>query len=299
MDENDLEVGPAPTEPADPMVTDDYQIRLADGWTEESFERGTYGPEDTLGINARFTANGNTELHIAPVEYEVVGRRRRIQGLEEDFEAREHSDDVAAEADAAGGQIYEPCFFAVRAYYSPISSPEISTYTLTTDPDDAVAVACWLSHATDPMSLGQAIERVIQAQSGGDPDHYGIDYPTGEERIDDVCVEDPNRCFYTGKTTRSHLLRLPFRYAPLLEDYPENAEALPAVPPRVGGFQVAVSYSEWQERDLNDGVLTEPMERVEEGVFKLPNDIAAQADGFPVDALAFLRSFSHDSWREN
>lgn len=43
MVENDLEVGPAPTEPEDSMITNDYQIRLADGWTEESFERGMYG----------------------------------------------------------------------------------------------------------------------------------------------------------------------------------------------------------------------------------------------------------------
>lgn len=245
------------------------------------------GPEDTPGVKARFTASGNTEFHTAPVEYEVVGRRRRIQGLEEDFEAREHSDDVAAEANSAGGRIYEPCLFAVQAYYAPISSPEISTYTLTTDADDAIAAACWLSHATDPMSLGQAIERVIQVQAGGDPDHYGIDYPTDEDRVDDVFVEDPNRCFYSGKTTRSHLLRLPFRYAPLLKDYPENVEALSAVPPRVDGFQVAVSHSEWQEHSLSEGALTEPMYRVEEGVFQLSDRIASQADGFPAETLGF------------
>ncbi|SFL63359.1 hypothetical protein SAMN04487950_4426 [Halogranum rubrum] len=287
MDESDLEVGPAPTEPEAPMITDDYQIRLADGWAEESFERGTYGSEDTSGVEARFTAAENTEIHIDPVEYEVVGRRRRIQGLEADFESRLHSDDVAAEANEAGGRVYDPCLFAVRAYYAPISSPEISTYTLTTDADDAIAAACWLSHATDPMSLGQAIERVMQAQSGDDPDHYGIDYPTDEERVEDVLVADPNRCFYSGKTTRSHLLRLPFRYAPLLEDYPENAEALPAVPPQVAGFEVAVSHTEWSERSLSEGALEAPMERVEGGVYQLPTHVAKQADGFPVEAIGF------------
>ena len=287
MDESDLEVGPAPTEPEAPMITDDYQIRLADGWTEESFERGTYGSEDTPGVEARFTAAENTEIHIDPVEYEVVGRRRRIQGLEADFESRLHSDDVAAEANEAGGRVYEPCLFAVRAYYAPISSPEISTYTLTTDADDALAAACWLSHATDPVSLGQAIERVIQAQSGDDPDHYGIDYPTDKERVEDVLVADPNRCFYSGKTTRSHLLRLPFRYAPLLEKYPENVEALPAVPPKIGGLQVAVSHTKWEEHGLSEGALTDSMTRVEEGVFQLPEVIASLADGFPAEALGF------------
>ncbi|WP_199708862.1 hypothetical protein [Haloferax sp. Atlit-10N] len=196
-------------------------------------------------------------------------------------------DDVAAEANEAGGRVYEPCLFAVRAYYAPINSPEISTYTLTNDADDALAAACWLSHATDPMSLGQAIDRVIQAQSGDNPDHYGIDYPTDEERVEDVLVADPNRCFYSGKTTRSHLLRLPFRYAPLLEEYPENAEALPAVPPRVAGFEVAVSHTEWSERSLSEGALEAPMERVEGGVYQLPSHVAKQADGFPVEATGF------------
>lgn len=221
------------------------------------------------------------------MEYEVVGHRRRIQGLEADFESRLHSDDVAAEANEAGGRIYELCLFAVRAYYALISSPEISTYTLTTDADDAIAVACWLSHATDPMSLGQAIERVIQAQSADDPDHYGIDYPTDEERVEDVLVADPNRCFYSRKTSRSHLLRLPFRYTPLLEGYPENAETLPAVPPLVAGFEVAVSHTGWSERLLPKGTLEAPMERVEGGVYQLPSHVAQQADGFPVEAIRF------------
>ncbi|MDS0243174.1 MULTISPECIES: hypothetical protein [unclassified Haloferax] len=287
MGGNDLDDGPMPTEPEVSMVTSDYQIQLADGWTEKSFERGTYGSEDTPGVEAQFTAAENTELRIDPVEYDVVGRRRRIQGLEADFESRVHSDDVATEARKSGGQIYEPCLFAVRAYYAPISSPEVSTYTLTTDADDALAAVCWLSHATDPMSLGQAIERALQAQAGEDPDHYGIDYPTDEERIENVFVEDPNRCFYSGKTTRSHLLRLPFRYAPLLEGYPENAEALPAVPSRVGGFEVAVSHTEWSDRGLSEGQLEEPIEHVDTGVYQLPHDVAEQADGFPVEATSF------------
>jgi hypothetical protein len=290
MDENDLETEPMPTEPEAPMVTDEYQIRLADGWTEESFERGTYGSENTPGVEARFTAAENTEISIDPVEYEVVGRRRRIQGLEADFESRVHSDDVAAEAREADGQIYEPCLFAVRAYYTPISSPEISTYTLMADADDAVAVACWLSHATYPMSLGQAIERALQAQAGEDPDHYGIDYPSDEERVEDVCVENPNRCFYSGKTTRSHLLRLPFRYAPLLKGHPENAEALPAVPSRVGGFEVAVSHTKWSDRGLSEEELEAPMEHIDSGVYQLPRDVAEQADRFPAEATSFRQN---------
>ena len=254
------------------------------------YQHASTQTEETPGIEARFSAAENTELRIDPVEYEVVGRRRRIQGLETDFEASIHSDDVVAEAQEAEGSIYEPSLFAVRAYYTPISSPEISTYTLTTDADDAVAVACWLSHATDPMSLGQAIEGALQAQAGEDPDHYGIDYPSDEERVKDVCVKDPNRCVYSGQTTRSHLLRLPFRYAPLLKDYPENAEALPAVPPRVGGFEVAVSHTEWSDRGLSEGALEAPMEHVDSGVYQLTRDVAEQADGFPVEATSFRQN---------
>lgn len=290
MDEHDLETDPLPTEPETPMVTDEYEIHLADGWTEESFERETYGTEETPGIEARITAAENTELRIDPVEYEVIGRRRRIQGLEANFEASIHSDDVAAKAQEADGPLHEPCLFAVRAYYTPISSPEISTYTLTADGDDAVAVACWLSHATDPMSFGQAIEGALQAQAGEDPDHYGIDYPSDEERVEDVCVKDPNRCVYSGQTTRSHLLRLPFRYAPLLEDYPENAEALPAVPPRVGGFEVAVSHTEWSDRGLSEGALEAPMEHIDSGVYQLTRDVAEQAEGFSVEATSFRQN---------
>jgi hypothetical protein len=270
------------------MIDEDYRIQIAEGWTEDSFERGTYGPEDTPGITALFTTEDNTEISIEPAEYEVVGRRRRIQGLEKDFEAREHSDEVAAEAESAGGRIYKPCVFAVRAYYTPISSPDISTYTLTTDADDALVAACWLSHATDPMSRGQAIERALQAQDGGDPDHYGIDYPTDEERVKDILVEDPNRCFYSGKTTRSHHLRLPFRYVPLLEGYPENTESLPAVPPKIGGLEVAVSHTEWKEHSLSEGALEEPVDRIEDGIYQLPVDIAKHANGFPAEATSFV-----------
>ncbi len=55
-------------------------------------------------------------------------------------------------------------------------------------------------------------------------------------------------------------------------------------------FDIAVSHTEWQERNLSDGTLTEPMERVKEGVFQLPDTIAAQADGFPAEALEFVRN---------
>lgn len=286
MNENDLGDSPMPTEPESQMVTDEYQIRLADGWTEESFERGTYGANNTTGVEARFAAAEDTIITVDPVEYEVVGRRRRIQGLESDFESREHSDDIAAKAQEAGGEIYESCIFAVRACYAPISSPEISTYTLTANADDAIAAACWLSHATDPMGPGQAIERALQAQSGEDPDHHSIDYPSDEERIQAVCVEDANRCFYSGNTTRSHSLRLPFRYAPIFEGYPENAELLPAVPPRINWFEVAVSHTEWSDHELSAGVLEAPMEHVDDGVYQLQHDIAERADGFPAEAVS-------------
>lgn len=82
-------------------------------------------------------------------------------------------------------------------------------------------------------------------------------------------------------------LRLPFRYAPLFDDYPENAEALPAVLPRVAGFEVAVSPTEWSERSLSEGALEVPTEQVEGGVYQLPSHVAKQADGFPVEAVGF------------
>lgn len=31
-------------------MTGEYEILLADGWTEEFFERGMYGTEDTPGV---------------------------------------------------------------------------------------------------------------------------------------------------------------------------------------------------------------------------------------------------------
>ena len=281
MDENETDAGPAPTSPKTPMVSDDYQITLADGWVEETFERGTYGPENTDGLSIQFSAGREAEIHVVPVEYEVVGRRRRIQGLESDTEFQIISDESVLEAHRAGGHVYEPCLFAVQAHYTPISSPELAIYTLTTDADDALAAACWLSHATDPMGPGKAIDRVILAQEGGDPDHYGIDYPTDEQRFEDALVDEPNHCFYSGRTTRSHIIRLPFRYAPLLEGYPENVEELPAVPPRIRGLRVAVSHIEWQDRDLSEGSLTEPMNRLEEGVYQLTEDVAKQVNGFP------------------
>lgn len=290
MEKNDSEQGSIPIEPEAQMVTAEYEIRLADGWTEESFERDTYGPEDIPGVEARFSAGENTAITIDPVEYEVVGNRRRIQGLESDFEYQTHGDEVSAEAREESGKIYEPCLFGVQVHYTPISSPEISMYTLATDADDAVAVACWLSYANDPMGFGQAIERALQAQAGEDPTHYGIDYPSDEKRVEKVCVENANRCFYSGKTTRSHLLRLPVRYAPLLSGYPENAEGLPAIPSRVGGFEVAVSHTEWSDRGISDGELEVTMGHIDSGVYQLASDVAQHAKGFPAAATSFNRT---------
>ena len=130
----------------------------------------------------------------------------------------------------------------------------------------------------------------MQAQADGNPDHYGIDYPTDEERVEDVLVENRNRCFYSGKTTWSHLLRLPFRYAPLLEGCPENIEGRPAVPSRVGRLQVVVSHTEWQNRPLSEGALTEPMQRAAGGVYQLPDEVVERADGFPAATTEFTRS---------
>lgn len=96
--------------------------------------------------------------------------------------------------------------------------------------------------------------------------------------------------FLLRKDSADHLLRLPFRYAPLLDGYPENVEALPAVPPRIGGFQVAVSHTESSTRSLSEGVLEKSMERVDDGVYQLPSNIAEQAEGFPAEATGFTSS---------
>lgn len=249
------------------IPTDPLNLTLGEEWEEEMFEADVYGPDEKDGIEASFVS-GDESIKILPVKFSRIGESQEAVGYTADIGIEQWGEEIADLP-----TVESRTAFAVYLYYHPISSPETTFYTYTTDAGDALAIATWL---TQFASSGSEMQRLVEAHG---VDQTGQPIRTDHDRIDATLPDDPDTCLFEAKTTRSHEVAIPFRYAPLFDEFPTNRHNVPCIPETVKSLVGAVSHSAWEDHDLTDGTFSGSIERVEPGEYALDEETAAIVEG--------------------
>lgn len=253
------------------------ELSLPEAWTELSFERGEYGPNDRRGLTATFeAASGDASLEVTPVRYERRDGRDRFTSHVDGF------DHEAGTLAIRGPATVPPrTVFAVRARFSPLVRDREVVFAAPRDPDDALAVALTLArHCPDGRALRTAVEDHGGAGGGGLT-------LSDDEALDARLAEDAERCLFRGVPTSSHAVRLPLRHAVATEGYPHTDAGPPRVPTLVVGFDALVSHDAWETRSLSAVDPSAPVERRGPGEYALPDADAFGEGG--AERLALLR----------
>lgn len=260
-------------------MTPDARLAVGDAWTEAEFERDTYGPDDREGLLARFESD-DASVAVLPVRYERDGTFVEIEGLTE-------SVGMTGPAPDAFGPTTVPrrTAFAVVVSFSAESSADSDVYTLAADPEDALAVACWLTGAAATARELRAASRVHRGRQPGGRSHALSD----DERLHATLPDAPERCLFTGKPTNSHAVTLPLRHAAAFGDYPENDAGVPVVPTAIERFDAAVSHAAWTEHDVDAAALDAPVERAGPGDYRLDEGTVATLAAGVAEHLTLVR----------
>lgn len=248
------------------------RLVLGDGWTETTFDRGAYGPDDRDGLVAAFERDA-MRASVVPVRYECADGEERLRGLTTDLERSRR------ERTTFLPDVRPRTAFATQLEYQPYASAESSVVCVAADAGDALAVATWLTDATTHRDL----QRAVQAHRG-DPAAAGTGI-SDDDALAALFADEPTRCPFTGSPTSSHEIDLPYRYYPALENARRTPSGRPRFPGTVATLAAAVSHTAWTEHDLGALEFGAPVERAEPGVYELDGAVAsAMADA---DAGAF------------
>lgn len=254
-------------------------LSLPDGWTETRFERGAFGPDDRPGVDAAFE-RGSAALGVLPVRYECEAREERFEALTADVSLVRH------ETTATTPDTPSLTAFAVHATYRPVEAEREAFLFVARDADDALAAALRIAAASESDADLQAhvgLHRGDHAAAGGRI------VPSDDEALGALFADAADRCAFSGKPTRSHLVELPYRYLPALDGAPETARGVPRLPTTVDSLVAAVSHAEWTERDLDDVAFDAPVERVDAGRYRLDDRVWSLASAMDADRLALVR----------
>jgi hypothetical protein len=255
-------------------------LSLPDAWTETGFERGTYGPDDAAGLDARFEhGGGDAHLAVEPVCYRRSEGDEVARGLTSSFEHESFNPD-------APGSVPERTVFAVQFGFRTVGRPTEGAFCLCTDADDALAVAVSLAALTDgPKDLRDHVRH-----HGGEGRGTRV-VPSDREVLAGSLAAlgpdpDPERCPFAGVPTGSHRLSIPVRYAVAVEGYPRTDAGMVRLADRCRAFRAAVSHREWTDRDLGAVDFEADLEREGPGEFRLDGPAAAALSGVDPARLA-------------
>lgn len=181
-------------DPDPPLLIDDSRLAIADGWEETEFEQGEYGPDQQPGVNARFESDSDT-IEVIPIEFDRMGNTETFEALTADMGMRQSSSEIDDKPN-----IGPRTAFAVHLRYDTFSSWDSKYYTITSDGEDALAVACWLTNAEVAGETGELYD-IVEIHNGGIPDY---DPRPDEDRLEGVFANKPGRCLLSGSPTQSH-----------------------------------------------------------------------------------------------
>jgi|GEM_PF-6121186 len=152
---------------------------------------------------------------------------------------------------------------------------ERSLFAVAADRDDALAAAVWLATVADS---DRAMRRATGLHEGARVSGFRAVVPDDDAVVASL-AEEPERCVFTGKRTRSHELTLPYRYLPGLDNYPRTPLGTPRVPVVVTPLVGAVSHTAWEDRELGSIDFDVPLERVESGVYRYDSAVSDAITG--------------------
>lgn len=242
-------------------MTADERARLAlpDGWTETAHETGRYGPEEASG-RAVTVESGTMALRVVPVDYQCADGVEELRSLVDDTRyRREGAVPLTAETEPRTA-------FATVATFEPATERRTAAVSVAADAGDALAVACWLAAAA---ADDRALSRAVAVHDGG-----ADAVVTDDDALTALFAADPRRCIVTGQPTRSHRVRVPYRYYPLLAGAKRTRRGVPRFPSTVAALTGAVSHAAWEEHGLDGVAFDAPVERVDAGEYRLEPSVA-------------------------
>lgn len=250
-------------------------LALGDGWEEVEFERDVYGPDDRSGLRVGL-GRGSMRVAVEPVRYERNGHRERIQLLVDGRRTVERNSPAAVDADQSATTAY-----ATLVQYQPGDRERETVYTVTHDAGDALAAAVWLTAATD---TDWSMERNIRLHRGAATARTDV-VVSDDDALRALFRGVADRCVFSGKPTRSHRIRLPYRYVGALRNRKRTGRGMLRVPSSVDALVGAVSHEAWVERELESIDWAAPIVRPEPGTYRLDTDVREAIAG--LDAADF------------
>lgn len=260
------------------ISAEDPTLAVPDGWTETSYETGTYGPDDRDGIEATLDRE-DASLEVLPVSYRRSEGSETVESLTGEYRATR--DDPAGE-----GRVPETTAFATVARFAPYERERTAIVTVAADADDALAVAAWLAAGSGDAA---DLQRNVRLHAGNLPPSRKEPALPDDDVLATLFAAEPERCVLTGKETRSHRIRVPYRYVPLLDGARETARGVPRFPSTVRGLVGVVSHAAWEDQGLDGVAFDEPLERVEPGRYRLDPDVAGALDAAEAERFALAR----------
>lgn len=254
-------------------------LELPAAWAEETFERGTYGPDGRDGVRTRFERD-SMALSVVPVRYRCSGGVEHIQGLETSLD-RSRRERTAVLPDVAPRTA-----FATVCAYQPFATTETVVVGIAEEAGDALAIALRLAAVADS---DRELRRAVRAHRGELPPGTAGASVSDDDALAAHLAEEPDLCLFTGRPTASHRLRLPYRYVTTLEGHLRSPSGRVRFPSTVGGLLAAVSHRAWEDRGL-DGVDLHPtVDRQGPGRYDLDEDLATALSGGTASAVSLVR----------
>ena len=260
-------------------MSEDAYLTFPEGWTEVRFEREAFGSDGCKGL--RVTAEcDDARIDVLPVTYRREGGEETVQALDSAWQASRDDPSVPF------SDVSPMTAFATRLTYRPHQRKRDEAICVAADAEDALAVGVWLAeHSPD----AQALRRNVDLHSGSGSPSPNTSILSDDEVLDIVFADEPSRCVLSGTQTRSHLIAVPYRYAPLLSTIRRTRRSVVRFPSTIETLVGAVSHDAWEEYGLEDVDFEESVERVDPGRYRLPRDVVDAVAGADAEAFALRR----------
>lgn len=254
-------------------------LALPATWSEVTFDRGPFGPNDRDGIHARVELD-TMALSVVPVRYRCQDGVERLRGIATAL------DRTRRERTAVLPDVAPMTAFATVCSYRPFGTDETAVVCIAADAGDALAAAVWLAGSA---GTDRGLRRAIRAHRGRRPPGASGVAVSDDDALGAHFVDTPERCPFTGRPTSSHSLHLPYRYVPVLSGCPRSDAGTIRFPSTVDALVGAVSHTAWEDRDLVAVDSRAPVDRLGPGRYALDEAVAAAVAGGSSAAFAHTR----------